>query len=166
MQSAMSLTGPSLCPPSGIPPQLSAERRQRSRISKPPLIVSGLPGDVEDVSEGGFCMRLKDPPPVGQRYELIVTDGLVNFTREFTAEVLWNRPGLAGFRWVGLTPALERWLQNRFAQWPGKYRVLIRVKSGQVGAPIAELSWSRRLLHRGSGKQRRLRLRKVNLSGW
>jgi hypothetical protein len=102
------------------------ERRQHARLPDPPLFVSGLWATVSDVSTGGVCLALNDRVLPGERYELILTDGLFPFTIEMQAEVVWARPGRAGLRWVEVTAEQEVWLQERFHAWLKEQEFLVR----------------------------------------
>lgn len=101
-----------VAPPQGEP---GSERRLHPRIHTPPLYVSNA--SVRDVSLGGICLTHNDPLVLGETESLILTDALSHYTAELTAEVVWAAPGIAGLRWMGLTPGEESWLRDRFTTW-------------------------------------------------
>ncbi len=99
----------------GSPTPSGADRRIHPRICTPPLYVSN--GSVEDISLGGIRVHYSAPLFIGQRENLILTDAFYHFTAELPAEVVWQRDGIAGFRWLPLSPGEEKWLNERFAAW-------------------------------------------------
>ena len=92
-----------------------SERRVHPRIHTPPLYVSNA--SVRDVSLGGICLTHHEPLIPGETESLILTDALSHYTAELTAEVVWAAPGIAGLRWMGLSPGEEAWLRERFTTW-------------------------------------------------
>ena len=101
-----------VAPPQGEP---GSERRLHPRIHTPPLYVSNA--SVRDVSLGGICLTPNEPLVRGETESLILTDAVSHYTAELTAEVVWAAPGIAGLRWIGLSPGEESWLRERFTTW-------------------------------------------------
>jgi hypothetical protein len=154
---------PALIRPRPLPTQGGPERRSRPRIPQPPLHVGGLEATVEDVSEGGICLRSRTALSVGDRLTLILTDGTCYYTKELVAEVQWSRAGLYGLIWVQPTPGDREWLRARFAQWPGRRRLQFDAHRGAAptvlrAGPRLKLVRRRRtpervLLRRSGGKR-------------
>lgn len=93
------------------------EGRRYPRVERPPLILSGMPAVVHDVSEGGICLHTRESPPSGQRVDLLLTDAQLYHAQELRAEVMWCRPGQVGLRWVDLTRPQQEWLCGRVTEW-------------------------------------------------
>lgn len=112
-----------------------AARRQHPRISTPPLRVSSLPARIHDVSHGGVSLTLHSQVHTGDRLQLLLTDALVYWTQELEAEVVWEREGRVGMRWVALSEAQEKWLEDRFRAWE-------KEREAGTDQPLDELRWS------------------------
>ncbi len=106
-----------LSPGPARPAPAPLRRRGAPRIEAPPLFVSGVPADVIDVSLGGICLRTRNPLALGQELDLVVSDGLCNFTTELRAQVVWCGRGRVGLRWLALSEAQLQWLRDRSATW-------------------------------------------------
>lgn len=101
--------------PGGDPPR--EERRLHPRVSEPPLRMSGLFGIIRDVSQGGFRLETPDPVRVGDRFEVVALDQDALTNVEIETEVVWVRPGAAGFIWRPSSPHQEAWLKGRLRAW-------------------------------------------------
>ncbi len=112
-----------------------AARRQHPRIPAPPLRVSSLAAQIHDVSHGGVSLTSRSPLRSGDRLQLLLTDALVHWTQELEAEVVWSCEGRVGMRWVGLTEAQEKWLEDRFRAWDQERRA-------GTDKPLDEIRWS------------------------
>lgn len=93
---------------------ISQERAHR-RLSVPSLVVEA-PGAIRDISLGGISLDRVPARRVGERCRLKLTDIFQDECCEMDAEVVWFRHGRIGLRWVSLTCAQERWLQQRMGQ--------------------------------------------------
>lgn len=114
------------------------ERRWEPRISNPPLRIGGLPAVVSDVSLGGVCLVLSSPLALGERVGLALTDNIGPSTRQFRAEVLWQRGAQSGFRWLDLELEERRWLEGCIERWeaPGAELREERPTLGVVNPPL------------------------------
>jgi hypothetical protein len=123
---------------------------------------------VEDVSEGGVCLRVHTPLVVGDVYELLVTDGLRFFTQELRAQVMWVSRNLAGLRWVDLTHPQQLWLSRRFADWPGRSRIVVprRPRAKREAYAAYDTRVVTVLIRRIVGFGPRIRVRRVAISQW
>ena len=94
--------------------------RCASRIVEPPVEVSSIPAAVHDISETGACLVVRRKLAPVTRYSLILTDAMLHYTLDVTAEVVWTRAGRVGLRWIGMSPmervrlkeCLEKWSQD------------------------------------------------------
>ena len=78
--------------------------------------------EVLDISEGGIRVVVGQPFTPGERFDLILTDGILFYTKEITAEVTWSRGGVAGLKWTDLTGDQEVWLRTRLQAWESELK--------------------------------------------
>jgi len=102
-------------------------RRVHPRVERPPVDLSGIWGEVVDISLTGIAVMVTDPIDLGTRLDLVVTDARTHDQRWIPAEVMWSEGKRTGLRWVDLSDDDRAWLLERFSAWLNLYRQTLRV---------------------------------------
>jgi PilZ domain-containing protein len=108
----------------GAAEEQTGETRHQKRVAAPPGALSAGWAPVENLSTGGVCLAVAAPVLPGERYGLVLTQGLLHSSvapwygaQELQAEVIWYTGGRAGFRWVELSGRQQAWLRERIQDW-------------------------------------------------
>lgn len=102
-------------------------RRVHPRVFRPPVEISGIWGEVVDISLTGLAVTATGPLEAGTTLDLVLTDSRSHEQRWIPAEVMWSTPSKAGLRWVDLSDEDRQWLIQRFSNWLRLYRETLRV---------------------------------------
>jgi hypothetical protein len=107
--------------------RLERNRRLQPRVERPPVSISGVWGEVLDISLTGISVTVERGLEPGMRLDLVLMDTRSAEQRWIEAEVMWSDQERAGLRWIELTAEDQEWLVERFSSWLEFYREALRV---------------------------------------